>query len=92
MDNRDQDATDTVSEEFYDSPREIGNVKWFDPQKGYGFIRRENGSDVFVHFSHVDREPQRLYEHEQVEFTPIPGEKGPEARRVIVLTEAPGKP
>jgi len=69
-----------------DSPREIGYVKWFDHRKKYGFIRREDGSDVFVHFSEINGDQQVLNEHERVELTVVPGKKGPEAHNVVVLT------
>jgi CspA family cold shock protein len=78
-----------VEEGDFGEPREIGRVKWFDEQKGYGFIERVEGSDVFVHFSQVRRDPQTLREDEQVEFTPAPGEKGPEAHDVVVTLEKP---
>lgn len=80
---------DVTEEGDFGEPREIGHVKWFDEQKGYGFIERVEGGDVFVHFSQVRREPQTLREDEQVEFTPAPGEKGPEAHDVVVTLEAP---
>ncbi|PKO21006.1 MAG: cold-shock protein [Chloroflexi bacterium HGW-Chloroflexi-1] len=69
--------------------RERGTVKWFSNQKGYGFIARENGEDVFVHFSSVGGEGYKsLAEGEQVEFTVEDGSKGPAAVDVVkVLTE-----
>jgi cold shock protein len=92
IDRNEVETVDTTGEEYADEPREVGSVKWFDTQKGYGFISRENGSDVFVHFSSINREPPRLQEHDRVEFTLVPGEKGPEALNVIVLAETPGNP
>lgn len=88
IDKNEVETIDTTGEEYSDEPREVGHVKWFDAQKGYGFISRENGSDVFVHFSSINREPPRLREHDRVEFTLVPGDKGPEALNVIVLAEA----
>jgi CspA family cold shock protein len=76
-----------LNNDYSDEPRQTGYVKWFDDQKKYGFISRENDSDVFVHFSNINRDPQTLNEYERVEFTVIPGEKGPEAHDVIVLVE-----
>ncbi len=66
--------------------REIGTVKWFSNQKGYGFIARENGEDVFVHFSSIEADGYKsLTEGERVEFSVEDGAKGPaavEVRRV----------
>ena len=84
----DENLGNTLSDDYTDEPRQTGHVKWFDEQKGYGFIRRENGSDLFVHFSSINREPPTLKENDRVEFTAVSGEKGPEARAVTVLTEA----
>lgn len=76
-----------LNDDYSEEPRQTGYVKWFDDQKKYGFISRENDSDVFVHFSNINRDPQTLNEYERVEFTVVPGEKGPEAHDVIVLVE-----
>lgn len=60
-----------------------GNVKWFNDQKGYGFITQENGTDVFVHFSAIEGEGFRtLYEGQEVEFEVTEGPKGPQASNV----------
>jgi CspA family cold shock protein len=57
--------------------REQGTVKWFSNQKGYGFIARENGEDVFVHFSAVTGNGYKtLAEGDRVEFTVEQGQKG----------------
>lgn len=65
------------------SDRETGTVKWFNDQKGYGFIAREEGDDVFVHYSNIEGHGFRtLMEGERVEFTVEQGEKGPAARNV----------
>ena len=65
------------------SEREIGTVKWFNDAKGYGFISREAGEDVFVHFSAIEAEGFRtLREGERVEFSVEQDEKGPRAARV----------
>ncbi len=59
------------------SDREIGTVKWFNNSKGYGFIQREQGDDVFVHFSSIRGEGYRtLKEGQQVEFGLNSGDKG----------------
>ena len=65
------------------SEREIGTVKWFNDKKGYGFIERENGPDVFVHFSAITMDGfKSLKEGEQVEFVVEQGQKGPTAADV----------
>jgi CspA family cold shock protein len=65
------------------STREIGTVKWFSNQKGYGFIARESGPDVFVHFSAIESEGYKsLAEGDRVEFTVEDGKKGPAAAEV----------
>ena len=62
------------------SERETGTVKWFSNAKGYGFIEREQGEDVFVHFSAIRSEGYRtLKEGQRVEFTVTTGEKGLQA-------------
>ena len=63
-----------------------GTVKFFNAEKGYGFISREGGSDVFVHFSNIKAEGYRtLQEGQSVEFDIAPGSKGDEAQNVIVV-------
>jgi len=65
--------------------RETGNVKWFDAKKGFGFISRENGEDIFVHFSAINSEGYRsLEEGQKVEFEITQGSKGLEARNLDV--------
>ncbi|MFQ5579113.1 MAG: cold-shock protein [Nitrospiria bacterium] len=60
-----------------------GTVKWFNEKKGYGFIEREDGGDVFVHFSAISGEGfKTLSEGEAVEFEVTQGEKGPQASDV----------
>lgn len=64
----------------------IGTVKFFNAEKGYGFISREDGPDVFVHFSQIQSQGFRtLNEGQQVEFEVGPGRKGDEARDVRPL-------
>jgi CspA family cold shock protein len=68
------------------SERETGTVKWFNASKGYGFIERENGPDVFVHFSAIRGEGYRnLEEGQRVEFNVEQGQKGLQASDVTVM-------
>ena len=68
------------------SEREQGTVKWFNGAKGYGFISRESGDDVFVHFNAINSTGYRtLEEGQKVEFTVTQGAKGPQAEDVNVL-------
>ena len=78
---------DAVLEQDYAvSGREVGTVKWFNPSKGYGFIERESGEDVFVHFSEIQAEGYRtLAEGQRVEFTVADGTKGLQATSVMAL-------
>ncbi|MBN1964369.1 MAG: cold shock domain-containing protein [Anaerolineae bacterium] len=63
-----------------------GVVKWFNTQKGYGFIQREGGPDVFVHYSAIAGSGfKNLDEGDRVEFTVEQGPKGPQASEVIKL-------
>ncbi len=63
-----------------------GKVKWFDEKKGYGFISKEEGGDVFVHFSAIDMPGfKTLKEGQTVEFEVIQGPKGEQASKVRVL-------
>lgn len=63
--------------------REVGTVKWFNSTKGFGFIERENGDDVFVHYSAISSDGFRsLEEGQKVEFSIVDGEKGPQAQDV----------
>jgi CspA family cold shock protein len=67
------------------SERIIGTVKWFNGGKGYGFISRDGGEDVFVHFSAIQGDGYRnLEEGQQVEFSIERGPKGLQASNVVV--------
>ena len=66
--------------------RETGTVKWFNDAKGYGFITRDSGSDVFVHHRAIRGEGFRsLHEGQKVEFQVVQGQKGPAAEEVVPL-------
>jgi len=61
-----------------------GKVKWFNDNKGYGFIERDEGADVFVHFSAIQGEGfKTLDAGQEVEFDIVDGEKGPQAANVV---------
>ncbi len=67
------------------SERITGTVKWFNSGKGYGFISREEGDDVFVHHSEIQAEGFRqLEEGQRVEFSVEDGPKGPQATNVVL--------
>jgi CspA family cold shock protein len=67
---------------------ETGIVKWFDPQKGYGFIERDQGGDVFVHYSDIKGVGYRsLYDGQRVEFIVTEGTQGPKAQDVSGVSE-----
>ena len=62
---------------------ERGKVKWFNPEKGFGFIERENAKDVFVHFSAINMEGYKtLEEGTEVQFDIVDGQKGDQAANV----------
>jgi CspA family cold shock protein len=65
-----------------------GTVKWFNNAKGYGFLGRDGGADVFVHYTSIQREGYKsLKEGDEVEFDIIQGAKGPQADQVLRLKE-----
>ena len=67
------------------SDRQIGTVKWFNDAKGFGFISRENGPDVFVHFRSITGAGfKSLQEGQRVSFEVAQGPKGPQAQNVSV--------
>jgi CspA family cold shock protein len=68
------------------SQQQTGTVKWFNEAKGFGFIQRENGKDLFVHFrSIVGQGFKSLSEGQKVSFTEVSGQKGPQAENVVVV-------
>ncbi|PEB52818.1 cold-shock protein [Bacillus pseudomycoides] len=63
-----------------------GRVKWFNAEKGFGFIEREDGDDVFVHFSAIQQDGYKsLEEGQNVEFDIVDGARGPQAANVVKL-------
>ncbi len=65
-----------------------GKVKWFNNAKGYGFIGRDDGPDVFVHYSAIQGDGYKsLQEGDDVEFEIVQGQKGPQADRVTKLSQ-----
>lgn len=65
---------------------EQGKVKWFNAEKGYGFIEGQDGKDVFVHFSAIEQEGfKTLDEGQEVEFEVVEGARGPQAANVVKL-------
>ncbi|MFR1518232.1 MAG: cold-shock protein [Clostridia bacterium] len=65
---------------------ETGKVKWFNADKGFGFIEREGGNDVFVHYSAIETDGfKTLEEGQAVEFEIVEGSKGPQAANVRKL-------
>ena len=63
-----------------------GKVKWFNAEKGFGFIEREEGDDIFVHFTAIQGEGfKTLEEGQEVEFEVVESEKGPKAVKVVKL-------
>jgi len=67
------------------TPRERGRVKWFDAEKGYGFLVRPTGDDLFVHHSEVQDDPSELSPNGEVEYEVGRNDRGPNARRVKTL-------
>jgi len=63
-----------------------GSVKWFSPEKGYGFIEKDDGEDVFVHFSAIQEDGfKTLDEGQTVEFEVVEADRGPQAANVVKI-------
>ena len=68
------------------SEKITGTVKWFNESKGFGFIEREGGADVFAHFSAIQSEGYKtLAEGQRVEFIVTDGQKGPQAEQIVAI-------
>lgn len=79
-------TTTAKASQTSDPNRETGTVKWFDSNKGYGFITRSMGEDIFVHFRSIKGNGYRsLYEGQQVEFLVTEGTKGPQAEDIHII-------
>jgi CspA family cold shock protein len=75
------------NQEYSNNVRETGTVKWFNTNKGFGFITRDNGDDVFVHFRSIRGQGHRtLIEGQRVEFDVTKGEKGLQAEDVAIAS------
>ena len=70
-------------------PQYRGTVKWFNTAKGWGFLGRDGGEDVFVHYSAIQTDAYKsLHEGDEVEFDIVEGQKGPQAEHVLVVKQA----
>lgn len=68
------------------SNRVVGTVKWFNEEKGFGFIAQQSGPDVFAHYSAISSPGLKtLTEGQKVEFTVTKGQKGPQAENIVAL-------
>ena len=66
--------------------REKGQIKWFDPSKGYGFVERDKGGDLFIHFASVEIQDRKLLkESTRVSFVVTDGLKGPQAKDIKII-------
>ena len=79
---RPSESLDGGSHDAEGLPRERGRVKWFDAEKGYGFLVRPTGEDLFVHHSEVQVDPSRLAPNDEVEYEVGSNDRGPNARSV----------
>ncbi len=65
-----------------------GTVKWFNAEKGYGFIKDEEGKDIFVHFSSINSDGYKtLEEGQKVTYDLVESDRGPQAKNVTVVTD-----
>ncbi|MBM7557563.1 CspA family cold shock protein [Halanaerobacter jeridensis] len=81
-----EEVNQEVAENDVAGDKATGNVKWFDSEKGYGFIEQEDGDDVFVHFSAIQEDGFKdLEEGKEVQFEIVETEKGLQAENVTKL-------
>ena len=70
----------------YRLKREKGTIKWFDPSKGYGFLERDKGGDLFIHFASVNEKDRKsLKENTRVSYKVVSSVKGPQANEIKVI-------
>ena len=70
----------------YRIKREKGTIKWFDPSKGYGFLERDKGGDLFIHFASVAEDDRKfLKENTRVSYFVADGTKGPQANQIRII-------
>ena len=70
----------------YRIKREKGTIKWFDPSKGYGFLERDKGGDLFIHFASVAEDDRKfLKENTRVSYVVTDGTKGPQANQIRII-------
>ena len=70
----------------YRIKREKGTIKWFDPCKGYGFLERDKGGDLFIHFASVsEQDRKQLKENTRVSYIVTEGTKGPQANQIRII-------
>tara|TARA_B100001093_G_scaffold44867_8_gene38092 strand:+ start:15466 stop:15861 length:396 start_codon:yes stop_codon:yes gene_type:complete len=70
----------------YRIKREKGTIKWFDPSKGYGFLERDKGGDLFIHFASVsEQDRKQLKENTRVSYIVTEGTKGPQANQIRII-------
>ncbi len=75
---------DTSAQAFDEGDRELGTVKWFNVSKGFGFITKEDGEEIFVHFRSIRGEGRRsLRDGQEVSFVVVESDKGPQAEDVV---------
>lgn len=81
-----RDAPQKNNNKAGDTPREEGQVKWFNVSKGFGFITKDDGEEIFVHFRSIRGEGHRsLRDGQRVSFVEAQTEKGPQAEDVVAL-------
>ena len=70
----------------YRLKREKGTIKWFDPSKGYGFLERDKGGDLFIHFASVtEKDRKSLKENTRVSYKVVSSVKGPQANEIKII-------